>query len=283
MTFPFLDFPGPIPFAHRGGSAEGSENTMAAFEAAVRLGYRYVETDVHATSDGVLLAFHDDRLDRVTDRSGVITALPYTEVARARVAGRHLIPRLEELLDAWPDLRVNVDAKHDAAVGPLIAAIRRTGALERVCVGSFSGRRIARVRAALGPRLCTSLGPRGVTALRVASWRATPFRRFVLGEGAACAQVPLRTGGLPIVDRRFVTTAHALGLPVHVWTVDDPATMDALLDLGVDGLMTDLPEVLRDVLVRRGQWIAVPDGAGPDGAAADPAQSPRRGAATMVP
>jgi glycerophosphoryl diester phosphodiesterase len=253
MTLPFLDHPGPIPFAHRGGAGDRPENTLPAFEAAVRLGYRYVETDVHATADGVLLAFHDDRLDRVTDRRGVVAALPYAEVARARVDGEP-IPRFEELLDAWPDLRVNVDPKDDAAVDPLVAAIRRTGALDRVCVGSFSGRRIARVRAALGPRLCTSLGLRGVAALRAASWGAGPLRRLVRAEGAACVQVPLRDRGLPIVDRRFVAAAHALGLPVHAWTVDDPAAMDALLDLGIDGLMTDRPGVLRDVLVRRGQW-----------------------------
>ena len=278
MTYPFLDHPGPIPFAHRGGAGDRPENTLPAFEAAVRLGYRYVETDVHATADGVLLAFHDDRLDRVTDRSGVVAALPYSEVARARVDGREPIPRFEELLHAWPDLRVNVDPKDDAAVDPLVAAIRRTGAVDRVCVGSFSGRRLARVRGALGPRLCTSLGPRGVAALRAASWRGRPFRRFVGTEGAACVQVPLRHRGLPIVDRRFVAAAHALGLPVHVWTVDDPGAMETLLDLGVDGLMTDRPRVLRDVLVRRGQWTA-----GPATASAGPGASPGASATVPVP
>jgi glycerophosphoryl diester phosphodiesterase len=252
---PFLDHPGPIPFAHRGGAGEQLENTLAAVEAVVRLGYRYVETDVHATADGVLLAFHDEGLDRVSDGHGSIAALPYDVVARARVGGREPIPRLEELLASWSDLRVNIDPKADAAVDPLIAAIRRTGSIDRVCVGSFSGRRIARVRAALGPRVCTSLGPRGVAALRAVAWRAAPFARLVAVEGAKCVQVPIRSGRVTLVDRRFLDAAHRLGLPVHVWTVDDPAEMVRLLDLGVDGLMTDRPAVLREVLAARGEWL----------------------------
>jgi len=250
----FLDHPGPIAFAHRGGAGDHPENTLLAFESAVRLGFRYVETDVHATLDGVLLAFHDDRLERVTDRHGIVARLPYAEVALALVGGREPIPRLDELLATFPDVRVNIDPKHDAAVDPLIDVIRRTGALDRVCVGSFSGRRIDRVRAALGPRLCTSLGPRGVVALRGSSWRGPGLTRLVSSEGAACVQVPVRKGRIPIVDRRLIRTAHRLGLPVHVWTVDEPAEMSRLLDLGVDGLMTDRPAVLRDVLVARGAW-----------------------------
>ncbi|MFM2105754.1 MAG: hypothetical protein RL338_786 [Chloroflexota bacterium] len=253
-THPFLDHPGPIPFAHRGGAGDAPENTLAAFEAAVRLGYRYVETDVHATRDGVLLAFHDPRLDRVTDRRGAIADLPWTEVSRARVAGREPIPTLEELLGAWPDLRVNIDPKADPAVEPLVEAIRRTGALDRVCVGSFSGARVARVRGALGPRLCTSLGPAGVRALRLHAWGSRRARAAVLREGAACVQVPVRVGPLPIVDRSFVSAAGSLGLPVHAWTVDEPAEMARLLDLGVGGVMTDRPALLRDLLVERGAW-----------------------------
>src|SRR5687767_12218149 len=131
VTFPFLDWPAPIAFAHRGGASEAPENTLPAFEHAVRLGYRYVETDVHVTADGVLLAFHDDVLDRVTDRQGVIGELPYAAVAEARVAGAEPIPRFEDLLGAFPDLRVNVDPKHDAAVEPLADALRRCAATER--------------------------------------------------------------------------------------------------------------------------------------------------------
>ncbi|HSO29712.1 MAG TPA: glycerophosphodiester phosphodiesterase family protein, partial [Candidatus Sulfomarinibacteraceae bacterium] len=171
-THPFLDHPGPIPFAHRGGAEAHPENTMVAFASAVALGYRYLETDVHVTSDGVLVAFHDDRLDRVTDRRGIVAELPWAEVRRARVAGREPIARFAELLAAFPDVRINVEPKHDAAVPALIRAIRETGALERVCVGSFSDRRLSAVRDALGQDACTSLGPREILALRLGAWGA---------------------------------------------------------------------------------------------------------------
>lgn len=152
--WPFLDHPGPLAFAHRGGASDAPENTLPAFARAVELGYRYVETDVHVTSDGVLLAFHDDVLDRVTDRTGVVADLPWDEVRAARVDGVEPIPLLEDLLGTWPDLRVNIDPKHDAAVDALADAIERTGAFDRVCVGSFSDRRLRRLRQRLGERLC---------------------------------------------------------------------------------------------------------------------------------
>lgn len=265
--FAFLDHDGPLAFAHRGGASDGAENSMAAFARAVDLGYRYLETDVHATADGVLLAFHDSTLDRVTDLVGQVARLPWSHVRRARIGGREPIPRLEELLMAWPDVRVNLDVKHPGAIAPLVASIRRTGALDRVCVASFSGRRLAAVRRELGPALCTALTPGRVAILRAAAARdrIDPRRRLPAadhgrGKPAAdgaeipCAQVPDRLGPLRIVTPALVERAHRRGQQVHVWTIDDPAQMSRLLDLGVDGLMTDRLETLRDVLSGRGQW-----------------------------
>lgn len=223
---------------------------MPAFEGAVALGYQYVETDVHVTADGILLAFHDDVLDRVTNRAGRISDLPYREVRMARVDGREPIPLFEELLGTFPDLRVNVDPKSDAAVGPLAAVLRRTGAIDRVCVGSFSDTRLEILREKLGPRLCTSLGPKATARLRMAA-RHLPAGHF----DAACAQLPTKYKGLTLVDRRLVEAAHARGMQVHVWTIDDADEMHELLDLGVDGIMTDEPVVLRKVLEDRGQWV----------------------------
>lgn len=247
---PFLDHPGPLPIAHRGGAGDWPENTLPAFQGAVDLGFPYVETDVHLTADGVLVAFHDDHLDRVTDGHGRIADLPWSTVRRARVDGREPIVLLDDLLGTFPDLRVNIDPKHDAAVPALVDVLRRTGAVERVCVGAFSDRRLARLRGLLGPALCTSLGPAGVARLRSASLGLPAGRLH-----ARCAQVPERAGRARLVDERFVTAAHRRGLQVHVWTVDDPADMERLLDLGVDGLMTDRPAVLAEVLRRRGQWV----------------------------
>ena len=251
-SYAFLDHPGPIPFAHRGGAAGGLENTLAAFSRAVELGYRYLETDVHATADGVLLAFHDRTLDRVTDLVGRVAELPWTVVRRARIGGREPIPLLEDLLAAWPDVRVNVDVKHPSAVEPLVRAIRRTGAADRVCVASFSERRLAAVRRELGPGLCTSLGPRGVALLRAAA--AHRLAAALARPGVPCAQVPDRLGPVRVVTPGLVRLAHARGQRVHVWTVDAAADMHRLLDLGVDGIMTDRIDVLRDVLVARGSW-----------------------------
>ncbi len=251
-AFAFLESDTPLAFAHRGGAAGGIENSLAAFDRAVRLGYRYLETDVHVTADGALLAFHDATLDRVTDHSGRVSRMRYAEIRPARIGGVEPIPLLEDLLGAWPDVRVNVDVKVPGAIDALVEVIRRTGTLDRVCVAAFSESRVARARAALGPRLCTALGPRGALALRLASYTG--------GRGAAglgrvpCAQVPARVGRVSVVDERFVRTAHRLGVQVHVWTVDDPVEMHRLLDLGVDGIMTDEVEALRDVLASRRQW-----------------------------
>ncbi|HSR23566.1 MAG TPA: glycerophosphodiester phosphodiesterase [Candidatus Eisenbacteria bacterium] len=253
-AYAFLDR-APIAFAHRGGAAGGLENSLAAFSRAVDLGYRYLETDVHSTADGVLLAFHDRTLDRVTDRAGRVAELPYAEVRRARIGGVEPIPTLEELLGAWPHVRVNIDVKDASAIAPLVEVVRRTGAIDRVCVASFSDRRLAAVRRELGPRLCTALGPRGVAVLRAAS---THRLAHALAGGAAgrvpCAQVPDRVGPLRVVTAGFVDLAHRQGQRVHVWTIDDAAEMHRLLDLGVDGIMTDRIDTLRDVLISRGCW-----------------------------
>jgi glycerophosphoryl diester phosphodiesterase len=251
--FPYLDHPLPLAFAHRGGALSGRENTAAAFERAVDLGYRYVETDVHVTSDGVLVAFHDSTLDRVTDRAGVIADLPWAEVKRARIGGEP-IPLLEDLLGSWPELRFNIDPKAEASVRPLVETIRRTNALDRVCLGAFSDKRLAMARTALGPRLCTSTGPRAVAGLRFGSWLLPTRRRSGPAPDVPCAQIPTAHNGIPIGDARLIGRAHALGMQVHIWTVDDAAEMHRLLDLGVDGIMTDDLELLRSVYKERGVW-----------------------------
>ncbi len=249
QTWPFLDWPGPIPVAHRGGADEMPENTMAAFAAAVAMGYRYVETDVHVTSDGVLLAFHDHTLDRATDMTGEIGALPYATVRTARV-GDEPIAQLEEILDAWPDLRVHVDAKHLAAAGPLVAAIDRAGAHDRVCAGSFSDRTVLALRRFGRGRICTWMGRAEIFALRLASV-GVPTPR----TSAGCTQVPVRQGRLLLVDRRFLDAAHRRGVGVHVWTINDRSEMERLLDLGVDAILSDRPTLLKEVFTERGLWI----------------------------
>jgi glycerophosphoryl diester phosphodiesterase len=248
---PYLDHPGPIPFAHRGGAADGLENTLLQFRRAIETGYRYLETDVHATADGKLVAFHDNTLDRVTDGAGRIADLPWADVRHARVAGKEPVPLFEELLEAFPEARWNVDLKAEPALHPLLELIERTGTWDRICVGSFSEARVVRAQRLAGPRLATSYGTRGVLNLRLRSWGAPAALR----RSAVAAQVPETQNGIQVVDHRFVRTAHARGLQVHVWTINDPDAMHRLLDLGVDGIMTDHIDTLRKVMEDRGVWV----------------------------
>jgi glycerophosphoryl diester phosphodiesterase len=253
VRYAFLDGPTPLAMAHRGGAIEHLENTMPAFEACVAMGYRYVETDVRVTADGVLVVFHDPTLERVTDRKGRVEHLSWDEVSRARIGGREPILRLEDLLGAWPDMRFNLDIKAAGVLAPLVRTVRRLGVADRICLGSFSDARLAAARRLFGPSVCTSLGPRGVAALRLSSYspRAAGLARFQAGA----AQVPLQLGGRALVDERFLHAAHARGMQVHVWTVDTEEESTAMLDLGVDGIMTDRPAMLRELLEKRGQWV----------------------------
>jgi glycerophosphoryl diester phosphodiesterase len=250
--FAYLDRGTPIAFAHRGGAARGDENSLAAFGRAVGAGYQYLETDVHATADGVCVVFHDQTLDRMLGRPGRVQDVTFRELRAERIGGESVVPTLAEVLEEHPDVRFNVDLKSDATVDPAIETIWRAGARDRVLLASFDDRRIKWARKLCGPRQATSLGVREVAALKLGSVHGRALAGFV--PGVAAAQVPLRYKGVKIVDRRFVNYAHKLGMQVHVWTVDDPAQMRELLDLGVDGIMTDHIEVLREVLHQRGQW-----------------------------
>lgn len=225
---------------------------MAAFQDAVDLGYRYLETDVHASADGVLFAFHDPDLRRTCGIDAAIGDLTSEIVEGARVAGTEPIPRLDAVLDAWPDARINIDCKSEAALAPLLQVLRRPGILQRVCVGAFSDSRLRRLREELGPDLCSSLGPREVAGL--AARAATGIGTRGGFSDAQAAQVPPRQGPVPLVTNRFLEACADLGLQVHVWTIDDPGEIARLLDLGVHGIMSDDTRALRDVLVAREQW-----------------------------
>jgi len=258
---PFLDHPRPIAFAHRGGATHAPENTWPAFEHAVKLGYAYLETDARATVDGKLVAFHDRNLERLTDAEGPINLKPYRVVSALRVGGSEPIPLIEDLLGAWPDVRFNIDLKDEGGIPLLPEVLRRTGAWDRVCVTSFSGARLRNARKLLDRPVCMTTSPAAIAAVRCsvgAAWtRGRPqpappthllARRLSRAE-ARCAQVPGR-----VATKSFIRRAHALGLDVHVWTINDRAEMTRFLDLGADGIMTDDIEALREVLIERRQW-----------------------------
>jgi len=234
---------------------------MAAFAHAISLGYTYIETDVHVTRDGVVVAFHDDRLDRVTDRDGLISDLTIEEVEAAdagywytpdqgntfpfRGCGEK-VPRLEHLLTTFHDARVNIDPKNDAAVVPLLTVLHAQDAYDRVCVGSFSDRRLRWIRRLSNGRACTSMGSRAAGLARVGSWLGAVPR-----SSADCVQLPVRSHGVRLIDKRLLAACHCHSLPVHVWTINNESEMEALLDLGVDGIMSDHPGLLAEVFARR--------------------------------
>jgi glycerophosphoryl diester phosphodiesterase len=247
----YLEHDGPIAFAHRGGTSAAPENTLRAFEHAINLGYRYVETDVHASADGKLLAFHDNNLLRTCGENIDIASTDWSTLSNARIDGTDPIPLLEDLLGSWPDVRINIDCKADTALQPLLDTLRRTNSLDRVCIGSFSDKRLARIRAELGPDVCTSMGPGEVARLVLRSHSRLPIP---VSQHALCAQVPVKQGPIPVVTRATIATARALGIHVHVWTIDDPIEIGRLLDMGVDGVMTDDTVALKSVYQARNVW-----------------------------
>ena len=241
---------------HRGVPRLHQENTLAGFRRAAALGIPAIELDVVLSADGVPVVFHDETLQRVTDRVGRIRDLTFSEVKKARIGDAERVHSLQEVLDHFPDIRFNIDIKEDNAVVPVMRLLRREDHLERVCVASFSRNRLLAVREVFGESVCTSLAPSEIAALvghsRVG---ALSVSGRVLPRGSACVQVPPHTTRVRIVTEPFIEAAHARGWPVHVWTIDSPVQMHSLFDLGVDGIMTDRPSVLRSVLDQRKQGV----------------------------
>lgn len=251
-TPPYLAAAPPLAFAHRGGATVeanvGIENSLAAFRHAFDLGYRYFETDVRCTRDGIPFACHDERLDRLSGHDLAIADVDSSELADMSLGDREPIVRLSELLGAFPEAWFNIDLKSDDAVEPTLALLQEMNVLERVCLASFSHTRLRRIRR-LAPGVVTSASMREVALMVL----GLPVPRAPM-----IFQVPVRHGPFPVITRRFLKRAHQHGKFVHVWTIDDPTQMHQLLDLGVDGLMTDRTDLLKDVLTSRGQWKETP-------------------------
>jgi glycerophosphoryl diester phosphodiesterase len=252
----------PLAIAHRGSRLLWPENTMEAFSQAVSLGYRHLETDLHLTADGVLVCIHDHTVDRTTDGRGPVSQFALADLDRLDAGFRHggadrhrfrakgvRVPTLEEAVRSFPEVSFVVDLKTEDLVQPLTDLVERLGLHDRLIVGSFSDARLAEFRAASGGRVPTSTG----SALSRAWLLASRMGRGVECEASAL-QLPRRVRGVRVIDRRLVAVAHARGLQVHVWTVNEPVEMADLLDLGVDGIITDRPDLLKEVLVGRGDW-----------------------------
>ncbi|MGV9184027.1 glycerophosphodiester phosphodiesterase [Arcanobacterium canis] len=240
-----------VVIAHRAGGAEAPENSPEAFARMHELGFRYMETDVHATKDGVVVLFHDPVLDRTTDGHGRIETQTWEELKGVRDHGGNPLLRLHEALSSYPDFVFNIDAKNNHAVKPLIRTIKDHDALSRVSLASFSESRLAFLRRHL-KGATSSLGIAAIVSLWLASRSWWPWRRSMYvpgpGKGVEAVQVPALMHGIVVVDQRFIDEAHRRGFAVHVWTVNSAADMVSLLDLGVDGIITDVPSLARRVI-----------------------------------
>lgn len=242
---------GPLAIAHRGGSALAPENSLAAFGLASALGLRYLETDIRVTSDGQLVCFHDDTLERVTSAQGQVRSRSLRELRALRISGIAPIPTLDEALDAFPEQCFTVDLKDRAAIEPLVKSLQRKGVAERVCIAGAWDGWLGHVRREV-PEVTTALGWRSLTALlSCARAGLRPPRSLAT---APFAHVPVRLGRVPIFVERLVAMSHDIGVRVVTWTVDEPVVLRRLLDAGVDAIITDRPDVLREVLIQRGEW-----------------------------
>jgi glycerophosphoryl diester phosphodiesterase len=265
MTRPYLSLPAPWLVAHRGGSLLAPENTFVAFDRALELGADAVETDVHLTRDGVVVVFHDDETGRLTGVVGTIEERTLAEVHALDAAfgfspdgGRSFpyrglgvrVPTLAETLARYPSLRWSVDAKSEdpALADAIVAVVRSARAVERVCLGSFFDAQAVRLGALL-PEVARFLPQHAATCHVMAAKAGQPATGCP--SGYDLASLPHRLDGMTVVDRAVVEHFHRLGIPVHVWTVDEEADMRSLLALGVDGLVTDRPDLAAEVLGRR--------------------------------
>jgi len=249
---PYLDVPSPVAFAHRGGAATGTnrgiENSLEAFRDAVARGFSYLEMDVRCSADGTVWVIHDESLSRLTGSDIATASLDDKQLAQERMDGRASFVRLRDVLDDLPDVRFNIDIKAADAVEATCELIATTESVDRVCLTSFSYRRLRQIRRLL-PDVVT-----GASGAEVALVKLMPAGLLgLLGlPRAACLQVPVASGHITVVTPRFIARARGLGLPIHVWTVDEASEMHRLLDLGVEGIITDRTDVLADVLAARG-------------------------------
>jgi len=246
----YFEPPAPRVLAHRGLAVDAPENTLLAFERAVDAGATYLETDVHVSADGIAVIAHDPKLARVAGRPEAVADLAIAELERIDLGSDQGFTTLAEALHQFPDLRFNIDVKAEGAVDATVSAIERTGAQERVLLTSFSDRRRRRL-AVLLPGVATSVGSAGVVRSRLAS--AVRNRSLFVRAlaGATALQIPERVGRMRLLSPALIAAAHAVGAEVHVWTVNDPGDMTRLLDLGVDGLVTDRADLALAVVASR--------------------------------
>ncbi len=253
----------PLVMAHRGGKGLWPENTLYAFERAVEMGVDVLEMDIHSSADGVLVVMHDDTVDRTTDGSGPVNSLTLEEL-KALDAGHRwsaddgqtfpyrgqgiTVPTVEEVFAAFPSMPMNIEIKQaePSLAAPFCRLIRDFGMTDKVLVASFDQEAIEEFRGEC-LEVATSAGENEVVALFVLG---KVFLDAVYSPAAHAVQVPEYRSGLHVLTPRFVDAAHRRNLDVHAWTINEASDMQRMVDLGVDGIITDYPDRLMDLLGR---------------------------------
>ena len=238
----YLDYEGIEVLAHRGGAEESYENTLESFEYSQSLGCKFIETDVQVSSDGIPYIFHDDDLKRICEIPKKFDSLKSDEIDSLTIFNNHKIPKLEDALNKFPDLSFQIDFKTDEVVEPALNVIQKNNSSDRVCIASFSSKRLERVRS-VSPNLCISMGPNEVFKTLLSRYKLTnsPLK----GD---CLQVPMKYYGVKIVTKKFVEYLKSKNIKIMVWTINDVETFKYLIQLEVDGIITDRPKLLFETL-----------------------------------
>ena len=238
----YLNYSGLEVLAHRGGSIESLENTIESFKYSISLGCNYIETDVQLSLDGKPYIFHDEDLNRLAGINKIFNDLHSSEIDEIKLFNNHKIPLLEEVLLKFPETYFQIDVKTDEVALPALKVIYDLGVQDRVCIASFSSERLELVRNKY-PDICISMGPKEILKLLLASFGL--YRGTVPGD---CLQIPIYQYGIKLVTKRFVNFVQSKDLKVIVWTINKPEEMKKLIELEVDGIITDKPKALFDIL-----------------------------------
>jgi glycerophosphoryl diester phosphodiesterase len=238
----YLNYSGVAVLAHRGGSLESYENTIESFHYSNNIGCKFIETDVQLSSDGIPYIFHDDTFLRLLGKNIIFNSLDSSEIDKLRLFENHPIPKLDTVLKTFPDLYFQIDVKTDEVAMPALEVINKCNAEDRVCIASFNSTRLQNVYNKY-PEICLSMGPNEVLKMLLSSFGL--YRKSIIGD---CLQIPIYQYGIKLVTKRFVEFVHKKGLKICVWTINDETTFKNLIDIGVDGIITDKPKLLFETL-----------------------------------
>lgn len=239
---PYLNYSGLAVLAHRGGSIESYENTLASFAYAQSIGCKYIETDVQVSLDGIPYIFHDESLERITGIKSIFSSITSSEIDKIRIFKDHPIPKLDTALKEFPELFFQIDLKTDLVAIPALEVIKKNNAEKRVCIASFNSNRLKQVKESY-PEMCLSMGPKEVAKLLLASFGL--FKGEIPGD---CLQVPIYSHGIKVVTKRFIKFVQSKNLKIMVWTINDKKTLKKLINMNVDGIITDTPKLLTELL-----------------------------------